>query len=479
MISSDHIVPLEHRSPQLKEQVLKLVDAVVRHMDKNAPTDQESLPFARLISPWLVDLSIFDETQREAAEIYKLKARVSGFDGDDHSVVIKRILATDAHLRACCRTALNLAFYLDRSIITLAVQRRRQGGSNEEIDSIYSQFEAITYHQGQYSRTAYTHIFNLRIESEQIELGAGKTLRQIHESVIPLLLGEPPTSRSFLHPSETGNVFLSETQAGDSIVSDDEWLGAIRFSAHEVVTVLQYLKDGVVNVGFSVLDFNPPWVNELRKFGLVFIGDPRRFPYKGGTDLYHLDAEGLHRLNRWRATLNLDQIKARMSASDLQMRLTIERAGTYYEGSHDRTQPDERLISLSIALESLFSPTDQGELSFRICQSASLLLGSDSAERLTIFNSLREMYKLRSKLIHGNYDVKRYKSATFVYEHQLRQWANIIRRGILSFIILFLRGVDNKSDLHARLEKASFDESEGGALRKESDVETFLEEMGI
>jgi hypothetical protein len=479
MAPSDHIVPPEHRSAQLKEQVLKLVDAVVRHMDKNPPTDQESFPFVRLISPWLVDLSTFDETQREAAELYKSRARASGFDGDEHSAVVKGILATDAHLRACCRTALTLAFFLERSIITLAVQLRRQRGSNEEINFIYSRFEALTYHQDQYSRTAYTHIFNLRIESEEIDLGRGKKLRQVHESVIPTLLGEPPSSRSFLHPSETGNVFLSETQAGDSVVSDDEWLNAIRLNAHEVVTVLQYLKDGVVNVGYSVLDFNPPWVNELRKFGLVFVGDPRRLPYKGGTDWYQLDAEGLHRLNRWQAALSLDQVKARMGASNLQMRLTIERAGTYYEGSHDRTQPDERLISLSIALESLFSPTDQSELSFRICQSASLLLGSDAGERLAIFASFREMYKLRSKLIHGNYDVQRYKNATFVYERQLREWADIIRRAILSFIILFLRGCDNKGDLHARLEKASFDEAEGAALRKESDVETFLGEMGI
>jgi hypothetical protein len=168
-----------------------------------------------------------------------------------------------------------------------------------------------------------------------------------------------------------------------------------------------------------------------------------------------------------------------MDASNSQMRLTIERAGTYYEGSHDRTQPDERLISLSIALESMFSPTDQSELSFRICQFASLLLGSDARERLAIFASFREMYKLRSKLIHGNYDVRRYKDATFVYEHQLREWADIIRRAILSFIVLYLRGCDNKGDLHTRLEKASFDEAEGASLRKEADVETFLGEMSI
>ena len=398
MILSAHVVPPERRSPQLKEQVLKLVEAIVGHMENNPPTEEEPFPFVRLISPWLIDLSTFDIKQREITEVYKLKAMASGFDGDEHSKVVKSILASDDHLRACCRNALALAFFLERSIIAPAVQLRRRGGSNEEINSTYRQFEVLTYHQGQYSRTAYTHIFNLRIEPEEIDLGSGKKLRQVHESAIPMLLGEGPSMRSFLHPSQTGNVFLCQTQMEDSVISDDDWLNAIRLSAHEVVTIFQYLKGGVINVGYSVLHFNPPWVNELRKFGLVFIGDPRRLPYKGGTDWYELDAEGLNRLHRWQTALNLAQLKSRMGASNLQMRLTIERAGTYYEGSHDRTQPDERLISLSIALASLFSPSDQSELSYRICQFASLLLGSDAAERLAIFASLREMYKLRSRL---------------------------------------------------------------------------------
>jgi Apea-like HEPN len=479
MVLSDLIVPRERRSAQLKEQVLTLVDAVAQQVAHDPALNEEAFPFVRLVSPWLADLSVIDKAQREATEAQKSHLIASGFLGEKHSGMLQAILASDTHLRACCRTTLVLAFYLDRSIINPAVDVRNTGGSLEKLDSLYERFESLTYDQGQYARTAYTHIFNLRIDTEEVDLGGGMRLVQVHESVVPMLLGEAPALRSFLHPPATGNVFLSCTQTGESAVSDEEWQSVVRARAHELVTVLQYLKDGIVNVGYSVLDFKPAWVNELRKFGLVFIGDPRRLAYKGGTDRYELDSDCLCQLNRWRAALNLDSIKARMHSFNSQLRLTIERAGTYYEGSHERTQADERLISLSIALESMFSPNDQSELSYRICQFASLLLGGDASERLAIFDSFREMYKLRSKLVHGTYDVQKYKNSTFVTEDRLREWANLIRRGILSFVVLYLRGWDETRRLHDRLEATCFDERTGVALRAEAQIEPFLLELGI
>jgi len=393
--------------------------------------------------------------------------------------MLNLILAHDTHLRACCRSPLVLPFYLDRSIISPAARMLITGGSQAEVDVLYRQFESITYNQGSYSRTAYTHIFNLSIDVAEIDLGADLRLLQIHESAVPSLLGESGTSQSFLHPSATGNVFLAISQLGESSIPDADWLSSIRQSAHALVTILQYMKDGIINVSYSVLDFSPPWVNELRKFGLLFIGDPRRLPYNNGHDRYKLDADGVNTLQRWRMALGVDSVKARMNAYGVQMRLTIERAGTYYEGSLERTQADERLIALSIALESLFSPSDQSELSYRICQYASLLLGVDAGERMSIFNSFREMYKLRSKLVHGTYDVQRYRNATFVTEDQLREWADLIRRSVVSFVVLFLRGCDDTRSLHARLEKTCFDDGEGYNIRAEADIESFLAELGF
>ena len=120
------------------------------------------------------------------------------------------------------------------------------GGSQAEVDVLYRQFESITYNQGSYSRTAYTHIFNLSIDVAEIDLGADLRLLQIHESAVPSLLGESGTSQSFLHPSATGNVFLAISQLGESSIPDADWLSSIRQSAHALVTILQYMKDGLL-----------------------------------------------------------------------------------------------------------------------------------------------------------------------------------------------------------------------------------------
>jgi hypothetical protein len=472
-------VPLDSRSAELKAQLLEATQTLAAALKSMPLVAEERFPFVKMLWPWLADPTALDEAQRNALTTGKMESLAGGFPGDALVTMLNHVLLHDAQLRACCRSILVLAFYLDRFIIHPAARRLVDGASQAEIDLLYRHFEDVTYNQGPYSRTAYTQIFNLSIDAAEIDLEDGLRLVQIHESVVPSLLGESGAVRSFLHPTAAGNVFLATTEAGESSVPDAEWLSSTRQSAHTLVTILQYMKDGIINVGYSVLDFRPSWVNELRKFGLLFIGDPRRLPYKNGTDKYQLDSSTLIELHRWRTALERDSIRTRMNSYGMQMRLTIDRAGTYYEGSLERTQLDERLIALSIALESLFSPSDQSELSYRICQYAALLLGTDPAERASVFDSFREMYKLRSKLVHGAYDVQRYRNGTFVTEDQLRKWADLIRRSILSFIILFLRGCDDTRTLHARLEKTCYDDNEGSAIRAEANIDNFLLQLGL
>jgi len=53
-----------------------------------------------------------------------------------------------------------------------------------------------------------------------------------------------------------------------------------------------------------------------------------------------------------------------------------------------------------IALEALFGPED-GEISFRISQRIGFLLGNTRSEASDIFTKARELYKWRSKVVHG------------------------------------------------------------------------------
>lgn len=245
----------------------------------------------------------------------------------------------------------------------------------------------------------------------------------------------------------------------------------------EFCKVLQYFKDGIVSVGYSSIHFYPLWVNSVRKPGTFFQGDLRRRPYLGGSDPYVLSPQDMEIVGLWMSILAQSPYKERMDATNLDLRLAIDRAGTYYEASHERTEAAERLISLAIALEALFSPADQGELRYRISQHAAMLLGRTSEERRKIFADISAMYSLRSKLVHGNFDITKYRAGAFVSEESLRLWASYLRRAILSYVILLLRGHDRRESILAKLADACFDDSVAERLRIDADEVRFLEEF--
>ena len=69
-----------------------------------------------------------------------------------------------------------------------------------------------------------------------------------------------------------------------------------------------------------------------------------------------------------------------------------------------RTSPKfyDKFIFLSIALETLISD-HQNELSYRISQRAAFLIGETDDQRYKIFSKMRDIYKSRSKIVHGDY----------------------------------------------------------------------------
>lgn len=64
----------------------------------------------------------------------------------------------------------------------------------------------------------------------------------------------------------------------------------------------------------------------------------------------------------------------------------------------------ENILDLTIALEALFSPTDSQEISHRIALRCAWLLGAyptTSTDRNRVYECVRAMYELRSKVVHG------------------------------------------------------------------------------
>lgn len=67
----------------------------------------------------------------------------------------------------------------------------------------------------------------------------------------------------------------------------------------------------------------------------------------------------------------------------------------------------ENMLDLTIALEALFSPSDSQEINHRIALRCAWLLGehlrtSQSSGTISIYSSVRAMYELRSRIVHGS-----------------------------------------------------------------------------
>lgn len=80
----------------------------------------------------------------------------------------------------------------------------------------------------------------------------------------------------------------------------------------------------------------------------------------------------------------------------------IHNALEYYYQSWNSAIAEQLCINTSIVIESLFSPSSNNELSFRISLNFALFFHeSASGEKRRVFNILKKFYSARSKLVHG------------------------------------------------------------------------------
>jgi hypothetical protein len=86
------------------------------------------------------------------------------------------------------------------------------------------------------------------------------------------------------------------------------------------------------------------------------------------------------------------------------------------------------------------------------------------------------MYSRRSALFHGQYDVDAYLDGKFVTDDEIEKLASIIRRSILKFLVLFLRGCNSHQDILDRLNLCMLDPDEARRMSEESDINTLIDE---
>jgi hypothetical protein len=243
--------------------------------------------------------------------------------------------------------------------------------------------------------------------------------------------------------------------------------------------LLQYFKDGVVHAGYTVPQFYPKWAHQIRYEGLYFIGDPRRVAHSQGRAPYKIELIEKETLTRYFTAFLTPEILQMINDRSTKLRQATLRAGEYYEKSHTITELPERLVCLAIALEALFSPENQEGLKFRIALGAAQFLGESPEEKQSIFEDVQDFYGRRNKLVHGGYPVEEYYNGTFVKPAEIQRWSSLIRRAILGFFILALRGEKDRKNILARLEEASFDQAAVRELRTNASVEAYLAEGSV
>jgi hypothetical protein len=393
---------------------------------------------------------------------------------DKYPVVepLNALLTADGHLTASCRDARTLAAALDFLTLEQLSDPPFAPSGGMPLDPI-TDFLVSRLYEDDYDRRMYFRLYNVEIAESPFNLpGTQVRLERLEDWQISGLTGET-TITSTLHIANTGNVFLV---MGESGPDDDMAWGRARWDeASALLGVLKYLKYGIVEIDYSAILFSPPWLNHVRRYGIPLWGRPR-------TDVephrYTLRRDEEQTVARYLGALL--HFRPRLANLQPTLRRAIATAGDYYEGHHRRAKLEDRLIDVAIALEALFSPKEKTELRFRISHRAALLLGRDAAERQEIGRFLRTIYDGRSALVHEGASpftprqMKGKEKPARLSSDDLRRAGDLVRQAILRLAVLYLRGEQDRENALRRIENGAYDSVTLEALRRESDLETFL-----
>jgi hypothetical protein len=406
--------------------------------------------------------------------------------GLSHSSLLEQlgeILASDKFLLNCCGKPEALAKAIDILFLkklkpeafpaaspTLAFVRHR-------FEEALAQFEQDLFEQRQFKRRAYFHLFNLTVEGDirlQSPLG-GWFVQKLDPESVAVLFGES-SAFSFISPSTTGTCFLvCEDTVGFEAEDLYAWLSRRWTDAQPYRQVLQYTVDGIVDIDYACPYFLPKWVNEVHKWGLYYLGEPRRehLSYPFHRLLFSEDQEQVNQM--WRTYVrHRDEINATGST----LRRAIRIAGNFFEDYHRKTSRVEQFASLMIDLEALFTPSGPGEYTFRVSQNCALLSAKDydADGRQEVFEFLKKMFTRRGKLFHGQIDISKPNLDQLVTDDEIHRLASLVRKSILRFIALYLRGERDLEELRSNLQKAAFDEGLRNNLLANAEFEAFIDD---
>ncbi len=97
--------------------------------------------------------------------------------------------------------------------------------------------------------------------------------------------------------------------------------------------------------------------------------------------------------------------------------------------SHTYQKPEDKIIDLAIAFETLYLPEDNSELTFKLGVRASWYLGNDKKDREELLAVFKKFYRYRSQVVHGG---------------KLNENQNVMIKGEAIPILKFITRVQNR-----------------------------------
>jgi hypothetical protein len=204
-----------------------------------------------------VAVHLLDQTPADRPpELHDLfdQVQASAFAQRDVRAALTRLLDSDSHLRAACRTTWGMASALQNLALDDVV---RGLNSDSPLPNIEPLAEVLVQRlfETDYRRGAFFHTYNVDMVDIELKLPMpGVHLVRLSEHDAALLVNEA-TPTSNLHREGMGNTFVRVVDAGAS--DDWAWLRERWDDAGRVVRVLQYLKYGIADLDWAALHFEP------------------------------------------------------------------------------------------------------------------------------------------------------------------------------------------------------------------------------
>ncbi|MFX1286862.1 MAG: hypothetical protein ACFFB5_24700 [Promethearchaeota archaeon] len=186
---------------------------------------------------------------------------------------------------------------------------------------------------------------------------------------------------------------------------------------HRAITAFRMFKAGRVNIdGIIVSHPNPEWA------GSYITGSSVQW-----SPIYYLDISEIE---------NFKQLFDKVKSIDYEKYPSFRIACSRFENTYQSKTYENRIIDFCISFEALFlkgeNPQTYRGRGHLIGMSCGMLLGKDNQERNKIRTTIREMFTLRNKIVHGSPMTESLKEK--IYEFGYDNVENYLRHSLVKLL---------------------------------------------